>query len=95
MYTQYIFLLFCKLISVIDLVVNNNEPCRPKLHSLVVRLVSYISAAARGEWCGNAMERRSGNIVGFVAAAVSMPMGGCRAIRPVVDMSVTVEPAVL
>ena len=33
--------------------------------------------------------------VGFVAAAVSMPMGGCRAIRPVVDMSVTVEPAVL
>jgi len=33
--------------------------------------------------------------VGFVAAAVSMPMGGCRAKRPVVDMSVTVEPAVL
>ena len=35
--------------------------------------------------------------VGFVAAAVSMPMGGCRAIRPrVVDVvSVTVEPAVL
>jgi len=57
------FLLFCKLISVIGLVVNNNEPCRPKLHSLVVRLVSYISAAARGEWCGNAMERRSGNIL--------------------------------
>ena len=27
-------------------------------------------------------------IVGFVAAAVSMPMGGCRAIRPVVDVSV-------
>jgi len=35
------------------------------------------------------------NIVGFVAAAVSMPMGGCRAIRPVGDVSVTVEPAVL
>jgi len=36
-------------------------------------------------------------IVGFVAAAVSMPMGGCRAIRPVVVdvVSVTVEPAVL
>jgi len=33
--------------------------------------------------------------VGFVAAAVSMPIGGCRARRPVVDMSVTVEPAVL
>ena len=30
------------------------------------------------------------NIVGFVAAAVSMPMGGCRARRPVVDVSVTV-----
>ena len=26
--------------------------------------------------------------VGFVAAAVSMPTGGCRAIRPVVDVSV-------
>ena len=33
--------------------------------------------------------------VGFVAAAVSMSTGGCRARRPVVDMSVTVEPAVL
>ena len=35
--------------------------------------------------------------VGFVAAAVSMPMGGCRAIRPVVVdvVSVTVELAVL
>jgi len=60
-YAIYFFLLFCKLIFVI--VVNNNEPCRPKLHSLVVRLVSYISTAARGEWCGNAMERRSGNIL--------------------------------
>ena len=37
------------------------------------------------------------NIVGFVAAAVSMPMGGCRARRPVVDDNslVTAEPAVL
>ena len=36
--------------------------------------------------------------VGFVAAAVSMPMGGCRARRCLVvdvDVSVTVEPAVL
>jgi len=44
--------------------------------------------------------------VGFVAAAVSMPMGGCRAIRPVgvssvtvvvvvVDVPVAAEPAVL
>ena len=34
--------------------------------------------------------------VGFVAAAVSMPIGGCRARRPrVVDMSVTVGPAEL
>jgi len=33
--------------------------------------------------------------VGFVAAAVSMPMGGCRAIRPVVDVSVAAELAVL
>jgi len=40
--------------------------------------------------------------VGFVAAAVSMPMGGCRAIRPVDDVSVVIvdipvaaEPAVL
>jgi len=29
-----------------------------------------------------------GNIVGFVAAAVSMSTGGCRARRPVVDVSV-------
>ena len=29
----------------------------------------------------------SGICVGFVAAAVSMPMGGCRAIRPVDDVS--------
>ena len=35
------------------------------------------------------------NIVGFVAAAVSMSTGGCRTIRPVGDVSVTVEPAVL
>ena len=36
-------------------------------------------------------------VVGFVAAAVSMPMGGCRAIIPVVVdvVSVTVELAVL
>jgi len=41
-------------------------------------------------------------IVGFVAAAVSMPMGGCRAIRPVlslpvvvVDIPVAAEPVVL
>ena len=44
--------------------------------------------------------------VGFVAAAVSMPMGGCRARRPVVDdnslvsaetvvVVMTAEPAVL
>ena len=36
--------------------------------------------------------------VGFVAAAVSMPIGGCRAIRSLVvdvDVSVTVELAVL
>jgi len=36
--------------------------------------------------------------VGFVAAAVSMPMGGCRARRSLVvdvDVAVTVEPAVL
>jgi len=34
--------------------------------------------------------------VGFVAAAVSMSTGGCRASsRPVVDVSMTVEPAVL
>jgi len=33
--------------------------------------------------------------VGFVAAAVSMPMGGCRARRPVVDVSVAAELAVL
>ena len=38
-----------------------------------------------------------GYSVGFVAAAVSMPMGGCRAIRPVVVdvVSVTVELVVL
>jgi len=34
-------------------------------------------------------------IVGFVAAAVSMPMGGCRAIRPVVGVDVAAELAVL
>ena len=41
--------------------------------------------------------------VGFVAAAVSMPMGGCRAVRPVVsllpavtvDIPIAVGPAVL
>ena len=45
------------------------------------------------------------NYVGFVAAAVSIPMGGCRAMRPVVgvslvpavtvDVPVAVGPAVL
>ena len=35
-------------------------------------------------------------VVGFVAAAVSMPMGGCRAIRSlVVDVDVAAELAVL
>ena len=33
--------------------------------------------------------------VGFVAAAVSMPKGGCRARRPVVDVSVAIELTVL
>ena len=39
-----------------------------------------------------------GNSVGFVAAAVSMPMGGCRAIRSLVvdvDVSVATELTVL
>ena len=53
-----------------------------------------------------AMISSSVSIVGFVAAAVSMPMGGCRARRPVVDdnslvsavpvvVVMTAEPAVL
>ena len=33
--------------------------------------------------------------VGFVAAAVTMPMGGCRAIRPVVDVSVVAVDVVI
>jgi len=39
--------------------------------------------------------RPIGTCVGFVAAAVSMPMGGCRAIRPVVGVDVAAELAVL
>jgi len=35
----------------------------------------------------------SGDDVGFVAAAVSMPIGGCREIRPVVDVDVGVSVA--
>jgi len=39
--------------------------------------------------------KNAGYCVGFVAAAVSMPMGGCRARRPVIDVSVAAELAVL
>jgi len=39
--------------------------------------------------------RQTDYIVGFVAAAVSMPIGGCRASRPVVEVSVAAELAVL
>ena len=47
--------------------------------------------------CFSIFVNRVSNIVGFVAAAVSMPMGGCRARRPVVDdnVSVATELAVL
>ena len=45
---------------------------------------------------GKINQHRYGTIVGFVAAAVSMPMGGCRARRSlVVDVDVAAELAVL
>ena len=40
-----------------------------------------LHTGQNGEWCKRIDSMVSRACVGFIAAAVSMPMGGCRAVR--------------
>jgi len=68
-----------------------------KITRCAMQLINLNLIAQNYVFLTRATLSHRGTGVGFVAAAVSMPMGGCRARRPVVVdiVSVTVEPAVL
>jgi len=80
-----------KPLSYVNLTINLRQSCERTFLSDSATLYAYFDSRISVQCDTQDID----TIVGFVAAAVSMSTGGCRAKRPVVVVSETVEPAVL